>query len=147
MEILEVKIKKVDPNAIIPKYAHEGEDAGLDLTATSIEFEDIPNEYGFVKYKFGLIIEIPKGFFGMLVPRSSISETGLILANAPGVIDSGYRSEPEARFKYIAGTKRYEVGDKVAQLIILPYSQINLVEVEELSESKRMEGGHGSTGK
>jgi dUTP pyrophosphatase len=145
MEVLEVKIKKVDPNAVIPVYAHLGEDAGLDLTATSIEFEDT-GDYGFIKYKFGLCIEIPQGYFGMMTPRSSISKTGLILANTPGILDSGFRGEFEARFKYIAGSKRYEVGDKVAQLIILPYPLIKLIEVQELSESKRMGGSYGSTG-
>jgi dUTP pyrophosphatase len=146
MEVLEVKIKKTHPDAVIPTYAHDGEDTGMDLTAISIEFEDNSN-YGFIKYKFGLAFEIPQGYFGMLVPRSSISKTGLILANTPGIIDPGFRGEVEARFKYIANTKYYEVGERVVKLIILPFPYIKFIEVEELSDSIRKDGSHGSTGK
>lgn len=141
---MEVKIKKLVPEAIVPVYAKEG-DAGLDLTATSRE---INNQ--FIELGTGLAIEIPKGFVGLIFPRSSISKTDLILANSVGVIDSGYRGEIKCRFKANKSVDimtMYSVGEKVAQLIIVPYPQINLVEVDELTDTARGEGGFGSTGK
>lgn len=140
---MEVKIKKLVPEAIIPKYAKSG-DCGLDLTAIeSFEFSD--PKWGYIEYRTGLSIEIPKGFVGLIFPRSSISNTGLILANSVGVVDSGYRGEIKCRFKYISGTNKYSVGERVAQLVILPYPQIELIEAEELSSTERGETGFGSS--
>ncbi len=144
MDKVQVKIKKTNENAVIPKYALEG-DAGLDLTAVSEYIED-NKDYGFIEYGIGLAFEIPKGFYGCIRPRSSISKTGLILANAPCTLDSGFRGEFKVRFKWIKGTKKYDIGDRVAQLIVLPYPQVELIEVEELEQSVRGEGQFGSTG-
>jgi dUTP pyrophosphatase len=141
---MKVKIKKLVPEAVIPSYASHG-DAGLDLVATYIKVED-HNTYGYFEYGTGIAVEIPEGYVGLIFPRSSISKTGMLLTNSVGVIDSGYRGEIKLRFKYINGTKSYEVGDKIAQLIILPYPTIEFEEVEELSDSERGEGGFGSTG-
>lgn len=80
---MEVKIKKLNENAIIPTYAKEG-DAGMDLTATSKSFD----EYGNVVYGTGLAFEIPKGYVGLLFPRSSNAKTDLFLTNSVGVLDS-----------------------------------------------------------
>lgn len=80
---MEVKIKKLNKNAVIPFYAKPG-DAGMDLTATSKTFDD----YGNVEYGTGLAIEIPKGHVGLIFPRSSICKQDLALTNAVGVIDS-----------------------------------------------------------
>ena len=141
---MKVRIKRLSENAVIPTYANPG-DAGLDLVATYVKVED-HNKYGFFEYGTGLAVEIPEGYIGLIFPRSSISKTGMMLANAVGVIDSSYRGEIKLRFKYISGTNSYEVGDRVAQLIILPYPIVEFEEVQELSETQRSSGGFGSTG-
>lgn len=142
---MEVKIKKLVPEAVIPKYAKPG-DAGLDLTATSCDFDE---EMGCYIYGTGLAIEIPKGYVGLVFPRSSVRKTQLALTNCVGVIDSGYRGEIMVtyRMQRYGNMNIYDVGERVAQLIIMPYPQIELVESDELSETERGEGGHGSTGK
>lgn len=142
---MQVKIKKLNDVAVIPSYSKPG-DAGMDLTAISKEVVD-KGEYGYISYDFGLSLEIPEGYVGLIFPRSSCSNTGAILSNSVGVIDSSYRGSISARFKQIKGTKEYEVGDRVAQLIIVPYPQITFEEVEELDETERGTGGYGSTGK
>jgi dUTP pyrophosphatase len=154
---MQVKIKKLKPNAVIPTYAKEG-DAGMDLVATEI-IKDTPEQ---ITYGTGLAMEIRDGFVGLVFPRSSIRKTGLQLSNSVGVIDSGYRGEIQATFNKIFGgegmydemkvkeiqpNEYYKVGDRIAQIIILPYPQIEFQEVEELSDSERGEGGFGSTGK
>lgn len=140
---MNVKIKKLHPDAVIPKYSKAG-DAGLDLTAIS---EDWNADDSIVTYDTGLAIEIPKGHVGLLFPRSSIYKTSLDLTNAVGVIDSGYRGSIMFKFRYVEEGMVYDVGDRVGQLIILPYPEIEFEEVEELSDSERGEGGYGSTGK
>ena len=138
---MKIKIKKLVENAIVPAYAKEG-DAGMDLTAISMEYLDKEH----VKYGFGIAIEIPKGFVGLVFPRSSCFKQRQILSNAVGVIDSGYRGEISA---VMIGTASggYKVGDRVAQILILHYPEIEFEESEELSTTERGEGGYGSTGK
>jgi len=138
---MQVKIKKLHPKAVIPKYSKPG-DAGMDLTITSIISENSLD----ISYGFGISVEIPEGFVGLVFPRSSVRKTDLILSNSVGVIDSGYRGELQATFKK-SGLNKYEVGDRGAQIIILPYPPIEFEEVEELSNTERGEGGFGSTGK
>lgn len=144
---MEVKIKKLVENAVVPQYAHDT-DAGLDLTAVSTERD----EYSNIVYHTGLAIEIPDGYAGFLFPRSSVSKYDLSLCNCVGVIDSAYRGEIILKFnlmnwvKDVEDIRIYGVGDRVAQLIILPYPKIKLVETNELSDSDRGEGGFGSTG-
>jgi dUTP pyrophosphatase len=141
---MKVNIKKISENAIIPSYAKEG-DAGLDLVATSIV-----NEEAFqITYGLGVAMEIPEGFVGLVFPRSSIRKYDLSLTNCVGVIDSGYRGELQATFRKERGvaSKKYEVGDKICQIIIIPYPPIEFNEVNELSDTERGEGGFGSTGK
>ena len=140
---MNVKIKKLHPDAVIPKYSKAG-DAGLDLTAISEEWNE---DNSIVTYDTGLAIEIPKGHVGLLFPRSSIYKTSLDLVNAVGIIDSGYRGSIMFKFRYVEEGMVYDVGDRVGQLIILPYPEIEFEEVEELSDSERGEGGYGSTGK
>jgi dUTP pyrophosphatase len=142
---MKVKIKKLQPDAVIPKYAKVG-DAGMDLTAVSKKEVD-EAVFGYIEYGTGLSIEVPEGHVALMFPRSSCSDTGLILANSVGVIDSGYRGEIKARFKAIPDTKHYDVGDRVAQLVIIPYPQIEFEETETLSETERGKGGYGSTNK
>ena len=138
---MKVKIKKLSENAIVPTYAKDG-DAGMDLVITSI----ITRNEGDVTYGFGIALEIPKGFVGLIFPRSSIRKTDLILSNSVGVIDSGYRGELKATFKR-TGLTKYSVGERAAQIIILPYPEVEFEEVEELNNTERGEGGFGSTGK
>lgn len=140
---MKVKIKKIDANAVIPKYAKPG-DAGLDLTATSEEWND---DNTMVTYGTGLAVEIPEGYVGLVFPRSSVSKTTLNLTNSVGVIDSGYRGEIMFKFRYLEEGMIYDVGDRIGQLIIMPYPQIEFEEVEDLSSTERGEGGFGSTGK
>jgi dUTP pyrophosphatase len=164
---MNVKIKKLHEDAVIPSYAKPG-DAGMDLTAVSIEQND---SYGFVEYDTGLAVEIPDGYVGLVFPRSSVSKTALSLANAVGVIDSNYRGPIKLRyffnstgtikvlaaeadlggFKFINDILKfentvYDVGDRVGQLVIMPCPNIELEVVSELSDSERGEGGFGSTG-
>lgn len=152
---MEVKFKKLDEKAVLPSYAKEG-DAGLDITATSASsITNSDDGFYYLEYGTGLAVEIPSGHYGKLVPRSSISKTGLIMANSPGTIDSGYRGEVKIRFKVDNGLfqefgnkmAKYNVGDKIAQLIILPYPTVKPVFVDELSSTERGDGGFGSTGK
>jgi dUTP pyrophosphatase len=150
-----VKFKKLRPDAVIPRYSKPG-DAGMDLTSISRNDEEYFTEFG-----TGIAVEIPEGYVGLLFPRSSVSKTHHILANHVGVIDSGYRGEIKLRFKslskmatykgypdveYALIPNGYNVGDKVGQLIILPYPRIELIEVNELSDSERKSDGFGSTG-
>jgi dUTP pyrophosphatase len=141
---MKVKIKKVHPNAVKPKYATES-DAGMDLVATSI----IENTTFQITYGIGLAMEIPDGMVGLVFPRSSIRNTELTLSNSVGVIDAGYRGELQATFNKLNGLDSiaYNVGDRIAQIIIVPHPVVQFVEVDELSESKRGSGGFGSTGK
>jgi dUTP pyrophosphatase len=141
---MKVKIKKLHSDAVKPKYAKES-DAGMDLVATSI----IENTSFQITYGIGLAIEIPDGMVGLIFPRSSIRNTELMLSNAVGVIDAGYRGELQATFNKLNGldSVSYKVGDRIAQIIIVPHPIIQIVEVDELSESSRGIGGFGSTGK
>ena len=138
---MKLNIKKLNKNAVIPTYAKEG-DAGMDLVITDIKGE---NKYD-ITYGFGISMEIPEGFMGLVFPRSSIRKTDLILSNSVGVIDSGYRGEIQVTFKK-TGLNKYEIGDRGAQLIIIPHPSIEFQEVEELTNTERGEGGFGSTGK
>ena len=137
---MKLNIKKLNKNAVIPTYAKEG-DAGMDLVITDIKGE---NKYD-ITYGFGISIEIPEGFMGLVFPRSSIRKTDLVLSNSVGVIDSGYRGEIQVTFKK-TGLNKYEIGDRGVQLIIIPHPSIEFQEVGELTNTERGEGGFGSTG-
>lgn len=141
---LAIKIKKLHPLAVKPIYSKAG-DAGLDLVA-AVVISASPTQ---VTYGTGLAFEIPEGYVGLVFPRSSIRNYTLSLSNSVGVIDSGYRGEVQVTFNrtQFDYTHQYQIGDKVAQMIILPYPQIALVEATELSDTERGEGGFGSTGK
>ena len=148
---MKVRIKKLDERAVVPSYSKEG-DAGLDFTAVEISKDNVGN----ITYHTGLAVEIPQGYVGLLFPRSSINKKQQFLTNCVGVIDSGYRGEIMAKFKPVMGTydtilelfesNEYQIGDKIVQMIILPYPQIEFEEVAELSETDRGHSGFGSTG-
>jgi dUTP pyrophosphatase len=142
-----VKLKKLSPDATIPTYAKDG-DAGMDMVATKIINENL----GSITYGTDIAIEIPKDFVGLIFPRSSIRKTNLQLSNSVGVVDSGYRGEIQATFNKIQGIDNverdtYKVGDRICQLMIIPHPPVNFIEVEELNNTERGEGGFGSTGK
>jgi dUTP pyrophosphatase len=137
---LNIKIKKLHKDAVIPTKAH-ATDAGCDLYATSCHYDN-----GLIIYGTGIAVEIPEGYVGLVFPRSSIANTHLTLSNSVGVIDSGYRGEVMAKFRK-GGSRGYNVGERIAQLIILPYPEVVCEEADELSESDRGTGGYGSSGK
>lgn len=190
---MKVRFTKLAKNAVMPKKAHPT-DAGFDLVATSRVFD----KYGCVTYGTGLAVEIPKGYVGLLFPRSSICKQDLLQTNSVGIIDSSYRGElfekyrpaltfidkdgvnpikatepwqhegtdqtdPDTQLVSFHGRSEkypdigegclpfqprvYEVGDRIAQLVIIPYPEIEFEEAGELSESDRGTGGFGSTGR
>lgn len=174
---MEIKIKKLNENAVIPSYAKPG-DMGMDLTAIAMEYDADIDCY---IYHTGLAFELPKGYGMLLFPRSSNRKTEAYMTNHVGILDSGYRGELLICYKnrtsskiinaikilscaikdivnrYLTKSKPnlsnfineapYEVGERIAQLVIIPYPSIEFIESDELSESERGEGGHGSTGK
>ncbi len=141
---MKVRFKKLVENAVIPTKAH-ATDAGFDLTATSVKYDEVSNNY---VYGTGIAVEIPQGYVGLVFPRSSVYKTGTMLTNCVGVIDSGYRGEIKARFVGTNGNgKVYDVGDRIAQLIIMPYPDVEFVEADSLEDSDRGTGGYGSTGR
>ena len=141
---MKVNIKKLHPIAVIQKYKKSG-DAGLDFVATKV----ISEETYSITFGTDIAVEIPEGFVGLVFPRSSIRKYELNLSNSVGVIDSGYRGELQATFRKTHGdaSETYNVGDKIFQMIIVPYPRVDFIEVDELSETERGEGGFGSTGK
>lgn len=138
---MKVKIMKVRESALLPTKAHST-DAGYDLYADTYAVD----EYGNAVYGTGVAMEIPKGYVGLIFPRSSIYKYDLVLSNSVGVVDSGYRGEIMAKFRKSLLSIRYNLGERIAQLIIMPYPEIEFVEVEELSDSDRGCGGYGSSG-
>lgn len=139
-----IRSKRLHPNAVIPSYSKDG-DAGMDLTIVDIKEEDIES----ITYGFGIALEIPKGYVGLIFPRSSVRNYKLILSNCVGVIDSGYRGEIMSTFKKTMNfldTKKYKIGDRGAQIIIIPIPKVKIVEVDTLTDSERGEGGFGHSG-
>lgn len=136
---MKIRIKKLDRMAVVPAYAHEG-DAGLDLTAVSMTVSGDTVTYG-----TGLAFEIPDGYMGLVFLRSSVYRYDLSPTNCVGVIDSGYRGEVSIKVKRRGGMM-YDAGDRVAQMIILPYPRVEFIESDKLSSTERGTGGYGSTG-
>lgn len=143
---MKIIFKKLDPRAVTPVRAHK-DDAGIDLTCTRITTE--LNECGQVilVYHTDLAIEIPEGYFALLVPRSSIYKKSLMLTNCAGVIDAGYRGEIMAKFRNTTDVVPavYNAGERFAQLLILPVPEVEFEEADELSNTDRGAGGYGST--
>ena len=194
---LEIKLKKLDKNAVIPRYAHDG-DVGMDLTAISVEYD---REHDMYIYHTGLAFETDKHYGIFLFPRSSNRKTDAYLCNHVGIADSAiYRGEIILCFKnrtslevraeieksrcfisrlsyepfttssgnsvifnwsHVAKDAEnagnwiydnpmqyapYQVGERIAQMVVLPYPNVKISEREELSETERGSGGFGSTG-
>lgn len=141
-----VYFKKIHPDAVTPTKAHPS-DAAFDLVAVSAAWNE---SMTFMEYGTGICLEIPIGHVGLIFQRSSVSNVSQILSNCVGVIDSGYRGEIKFRFKDLINgvpQRRYAVGEKIGQLIILPIPHVEIVESDNLSESDRGNSGFGSTGK
>lgn len=141
---MKIKVKRLNELAMLPTKAH-ATDAGFDLYATSKIYDNDGN----VVYGCGLAFEIPEGYMGLIFPRSSNAKKSLILSNSVGVIDAGYRGEVTAKFKrlYPISQGEYAIGERFAQLIVMPIPAVEFEEAEELSESERGVGGYGSSGK
>ena len=163
-----VNFKKLSKKAVIPSYAHPT-DAGMDMVAISkTETED------YIEFDTGIAIELPEGFVGLLFPRSSNSKKDLLLCNSVGVVDVGYSNSIRFRFKKVINpnkltvittwvkklfgiksitselyydAKEYNVGEKIGQLVIMPYPKVDLIEVDEFAPSDRGMDGFGSTDK
>lgn len=143
-----LKVKKLVDKAVVPEYATPGA-AGMDLVATSVDYKvsDTYDEIQYVEYGTGLALEIPEGYVGLLFPRSSVSNTDLMLANSVGVIDSDYRGEVKLRFREVGVLGSiYKVGDRIGQIVFVPSINLPVTVVGTLSDSARGEGGFGSTG-
>ena len=143
---MKLEILRLDAELPLPTYAHEG-DAGLDLLAA----EDMllqPGERAAVPT--GLAVAIPEGFAGFVLPRSGRAlKEGLGVANAPGLIDSGYRGEVKVILVNLDRRSTIDVrrGEKIAQLVIQSVEQADVVAVDALSDTARGSGGFGSTGR
>lgn len=142
----QVKVKKLAPEAIIPFYATAGS-AGMDVTAIAREYH-VENDCWV--YHTGLSFQLPEGYVMLIFPRSSNRKTDFYLANHVGVLDSDYTGELMLMYKCrdkFPMNPPYEVGDRVGQIIIMPYPKVEFLEVEELTKTERGDGGFGSTGK
>jgi dUTP pyrophosphatase len=144
--MIQVKVKKLHPKAIVPVYMTEHA-AGMDLcTVIDSPVTLAPGER--VLLPTGLAMEIPPGFEGQVRPRSGLAlKKGIALVNSPGTIDADYRGEIGIIIiNHGVEPVEFLPGDRIAQLIIAPVTQANLVEVDELNDSTRSSGGFGHTG-
>ena len=145
MDNVRVPIKMLSRDAQIPHMAYNG-DAGVDLRSVErIVLE--PQERAMVAT--GLAIALPEGYAGFVLPRSGLAaKLGISIVNAPGLIDSNYRGELKVILLNTDPDKSFtiEIGDRIAQLIVMPVPTINFEQVEELTESQRGESGFGSSG-
>ena len=145
MDNVHVSIKILSRDAQIPHMAYNG-DAGVDLRSVErIVLE--PQERAMVAT--GLAIALPEGYAGFVLPRSGLAaKQGISIVNAPALIDSNYRGELKVILLNTDPDKSFtiEIGDRIAQLIVMPVPTINFEQVEELTESQRGESGFGSSG-
>jgi dUTP pyrophosphatase len=139
---MEIKFKKMTGNEKSPYRANSG-DAGYDLYVHSIELR---NDGMQVCYHTGIAVEIPEGYVGLLYMRSSAVHKSCRMANATGVVDSGYRGEITAVFDILNPSDLYKVGDRCCQLVIMHVPEVEYVEVEALADSQRGNKGYGSSG-
>jgi dUTP pyrophosphatase len=141
----ELPFARIDPDAVLPGRAHPG-DAGLDLRS-AVDVEVGPGERAMVPT--GLAVAIPEGHAGLVLPRSGLaSRHGLTLANAPGLIDAGYRGEVICAVVNLDPSTPVRIarGDRIAQLVVVAVPELEALFVDELPPTTRGEGGFGSTG-
>jgi dUTP pyrophosphatase len=144
-DAVDVPVRRLDPDLPIPAYAHPG-DAGADLVAAE-EVELAPGERRLVPT--GIAVAIPDGYVGLVHPRSGLADRlGVTVLNAPGTVDAGYRGEILVNLVNHdpAATVRISRGDRIAQLLVQRVERAAFHVVEELPETVRGAGGHGSTG-
>jgi dUTP pyrophosphatase len=142
---MRLPVRRLDPAATLPTRAHDG-DAGLDLCACEAVTVWAGER---ATVRTGLALEIPPGHAGLVLPRSGLAARhGIALVNSPGLIDSGYRGEVRVLLLNTDGETHFEVssGDRIAQLLLVPFATAEAIEVEELATSERGDGGFGSTG-
>lgn len=145
---MQINIKKLRDNATIPARGSASA-AGYDLYACLNHrggYTIQPNQT--VKVNTGIAVEIPEGYFGAVFARSGLSTNkGLRPANCVGVIDSDYRGEIIVALHNDTNTKQtFADGERIAQLVIIPFLPVEFCEVDELGETARGTGGYGSTG-
>ena len=143
--MIDIKIKLLDKSLPMPFYAHKT-DAGIDLYST---ISCILKPYERKLIPSGIKVSIPEGYAGFVLPRSGLAiKNGISLVNSPGLIDSGYRGEICIIMINLDKEMDFIIkkGDKICQLVIKKIEHANLIEVEELDDSDRGEGGFGSTG-
>ena len=141
----ELPFTRVDPEAVLPERAHPG-DAGLDLRS-AVDVEVGPGERAMVPT--GIAVAIPDGYAGLVLPRSGLASAhGLTMANAPGLIDAGYRGEVICAVVNLDRNEPVKIarGDRIAQLVVVAVPDLDPVWVDQLPSSTRGEGGFGSTG-
>ena len=144
--MIDIPLRRLDPDLAIPAYATAG-DAGADLVAAEAIILQ-PNG-GRALVPTGAAIAIPAGYAGFVQPRSGLAlRHGVTCLNTPGLIDSGYRGELKVLLVNTDPSEAFEIarGDRIAQLVIQRVEHANFVEVDELPDSDRGEGGFGSTG-
>lgn len=142
---MRIEFRKLDPDVALPRRARDG-DAGLDLQANDT-LKVGPGERAMVPT--GLAVAIPSGHAGLVLPRSGLaSRQGLTLANSPGLIDEGYRGEIMLAVVNLDPDQPVEIrkGDRIAQLLVVPFAEVEPAEVAELPSSGRGEAGFGSSG-
>lgn len=133
--------------AVVPRYAHDG-DAGCDLVAA--ESVTLAARGGRAVVGTGICIEVPPGHGGFVLPRSGLAvKHGVTCINTPGLIDPGYRGEVRVALVNLDPHDDYtvEVGDRIAQLVVLPVDSLTFARTDELSETARAGGGFGSSGR
>jgi len=152
--MITLKVQLVHSEAVLPSKAHD-DDTGYDCVATDFGVWDTNRRY--IEYDTGVIVELPKGYYCELYPRSSISKTDLILANSVGVVDNSYRGTLRFRFKCVkpldiynnnvhSPPYIYKKGDKIGQIVVRKSIECEIQEVVALSDTSRGAGGFGSTG-
>jgi dUTP pyrophosphatase len=142
---MRLPVRRLDAAATLPTRAHDG-DAGLDLYACEPATVWAAQR---ASVRTGIALEIPPGHAGLVLPRSGLAgRHGIALVNAPGLIDAGYRGEVKILLLNTDAEAHFEVapGDRIAQLLLVPFATADAVEVEELATSERGEGGFGSSG-
>lgn len=144
---MKIEIKRLNDLAVIPKRGSD-QAAGYDLYAAIPEAVTI-NPHTTVKVGTGLAIAVPDGYFGAIFARSGLAaKQGLRPANCVGVADSDYRGEYIVALHNDSDTEQtIAPGERIAQLVVMPYLPVEFEEKDELSETKRGDGGFGSTGK
>lgn len=145
MDALTLPIKRLDDVVSLPAYAYEG-DAGLDLRSAE---DAVLKPFERKAVSCGIAVAIPQGYAGFVLPRSGLAvKHGISIVNAPGLIDSGYRGEIKAILVNLDPDNEFaiHVGDRIAQLVIMPVPPVRTVEADELDETARGAGGFGSSG-